>query len=177
MKGCSFLLEAFRKLLDISPGISLLMVGGLHDQREEELWEHRVHGLGLRGHVFVTGRVPHSHVGAWLNEMDIFAFPSLYEGSPNALLEAMAHGLPVVASGVSGVLDLITDGEEGLLIPPGCADALAQKLKALVQNEALRSRLGESARRAVENRFMPQHEARMWLSAYQSVVDGHQPGT
>ena len=109
-----------------------------------------------------------------MDEMDIFAFPSLHEGSPNALLEAMACGLPVVASGVGGVLDLITDEQDGLLVQPGSVGHLAEKLRVLVEDKKLRRRLGKSARHTVESRLMPHHEAEMWIDAYRKVIEGSQ---
>jgi glycosyltransferase involved in cell wall biosynthesis len=87
----------------------------------------------------------------WLRAMDVFALPSRLEGSPNAILEAMAMGLPIVSTTIGGVIDLLEEGRTGFLIPPDDPDALAVALDRLLGNESLRADLGCRARsRAVE---------------------------
>jgi glycosyltransferase involved in cell wall biosynthesis len=87
----------------------------------------------------------------WLQIMDVFAFPSRLEGVPNAVLEAMAVGLPIVATTIGGVTDLLEEGGTGVLIPPDDPDALAAELDRLLSDAALRADLGSNARsRAVE---------------------------
>jgi L-malate glycosyltransferase len=85
-------------------------------------------------------------VPARLADGDIFALPSRSEAFPNAVLEAMATGLPIVASGVGGILELVDDGVTGLLVPPGDAPSLADRLCRLMNDPALASRLGNAAR-------------------------------
>jgi glycosyltransferase involved in cell wall biosynthesis len=85
-------------------------------------------------------------VGARLGEADIFVLPSRSEAFPNAALEAMAAGLPVVASGVGGILELIDSGRTGLLVPVGAAQPLAEALCRLMSDPALAARLGGAAR-------------------------------
>ena len=98
----------------------------------------------------------------WLRAMDIFAFPSRLEGSPNAVLEAMATRLPVVATRIGGVVDLIKDQETGLLVTPGDPDALARALRRLLDNASLRVALGSYARRrAVESFSLPMVAAQL----------------
>jgi glycosyltransferase involved in cell wall biosynthesis len=87
----------------------------------------------------------------WLQAMDVFALPSRLEGSPNAILEAMAMGLPIVATAIGGVVDLLKEGKNGLLMPPDDPDALAKALDRLLASTSLRADLGCCARnRAVE---------------------------
>ena len=87
----------------------------------------------------------------WLQAMDVFAFPSRLEGVPNAVLEAMATGLPIVATTIGGVTDLLEEGRTGFLIPPEDSGALAVALDQLLRNAPLRADLGSKARsRAVE---------------------------
>jgi glycosyltransferase involved in cell wall biosynthesis len=92
-------------------------------------------------------------VPARLAAADIFLLPSRSEAFPNAVLEAMAAGLPVVASGVGGILELIDDGRTGLLTPPGDAIALANRLCALMSDPALGVRLARAAQADVEQRY------------------------
>jgi len=89
----------------------------------------------------------------WLRAMDVFAFPSRLEGSPNAILEAMATGLPIVATRIGGVVDLIHDGETGLLVPPDDSRAFALALDHILGDGGLRMTLGRRARRQAEESF------------------------
>ena len=169
VKGFSALLEAFGELLNIDSDACLLLVGDFAGPREQKMWTQKIKEMRLKKRVFITGRVPHQQVLAWMREMDIFAFPSLHEGSPNALLEAMACRLPIVASRVGGVLDIISDGVNGLLINPGCKEHLLEKLSVLVQDRDLRKRLGKAAGQSVEENFSPGQETAMWIDIYSQV--------
>ena len=84
---------------------------------------------------------------------DIFALPSLWEGMPNALLEAMAAGLPSVATAVGAVPEMVADGREALVVPPGDAGALARALAELATWPTRRREMGALARRRVEEAF------------------------
>ncbi|TPW21167.1 MAG: group 1 glycosyl transferase [Elusimicrobia bacterium] len=102
---------------------------------------------------------------------DVFVLPSVREGLPNALLEAMASGAACVASRLPGVTDdLIRDGFDGLLVPPGDHDALARALMTLLSDESLRRRLGDQARRTVAERFALERTAETYRSLYRSLV-------
>jgi glycosyltransferase involved in cell wall biosynthesis len=92
-------------------------------------------------------------VPALLGAADIFVLPSRSESLPNAVLEAMAAGLPVVASAVGGVPEIVDDGRTGLLAPAGDAAALADRLCRLMNDAPLAARLGEAARREVRERY------------------------
>jgi glycosyltransferase involved in cell wall biosynthesis len=84
---------------------------------------------------------------------DVFALTSRYEGLPYALLEAMALGLPVVATDVVGTRDIVANGVNGYLAPPGNPAAIADAMLRLVENPALRGEMGERGRRLVAERF------------------------
>lgn len=92
-------------------------------------------------------------VTTWLSALDLFVLPSLWEGLPNSLLEAMAMGLPVVATAVDGVAEVIEDGKNGLLVPPRDPKALSRKILQLLQDPAARARLGEAAQKTITDRF------------------------
>jgi glycosyltransferase involved in cell wall biosynthesis len=85
--------------------------------------------------------------------MDVFALSSLSEGLPNVLLEAMALEVPVVATRIAGILRLITDGENGLLIEPGSVEALAGALGRLLLDVGLRRKIAVSGRATIETRY------------------------
>ncbi len=131
----------------------------------------QISDMGIKRQIVFTGYIPHPEVMAWMNEMDIFAFSSLHEGSPNALIEAMACELPIVASRVGGIVDIVEDNRDGLLVPADDADMLSQKLQCLIQDKELRKRLGKSAKHKVENRFSPTQETENWLEIYHHVLN------
>ena len=100
----------------------------------------------------------------------MLALPSWTEGLPLVVLEAMAHGKPVVATPVGGTPELVTDGETGLLVPPRDPQALAAALQRLLEDAELSRRLGEAGRRRVEERFSLDAMNRRVLQIYDEVV-------
>jgi glycosyltransferase involved in cell wall biosynthesis len=109
-------------------------------------------------------------VGALLDELDVVALPSWTEGLPLVVLEAMAHGRPVVATPVGGTPEVVADGETGLLVPPRDPAALAAALRRVLDDEALARRLGETARRRVEEQFTLEEMNRRMLAIYDEVA-------
>ena len=105
-----------------------------------------------------------------LASFDIFTLPSLWEGLPNALLEAMACGLAVVASQVDGVAEVVTSGQDGLLVPPADAAALAQSIARLVEDAGLRRRLGSAARERVLKDFSLPAMIAGYTAAYRVIL-------
>jgi glycosyltransferase involved in cell wall biosynthesis/uncharacterized membrane protein len=112
---------------------------------------NEIRRLGLAPSVALVGA--RSDVPELLAEADVFVLSSRSEGLPMSVLEAMAAGLPVVATDVGGVSELVLDGETGLLVPPGDATALATALERLLRDEDLRRRMAASARARVEREF------------------------
>lgn len=106
------------------------------------------HRLEVSGRVAFRGLLRHDAVLREYEAADIFVLSSRWEGCPNVVLEAMAHGLPVVATAVGGIPELVTDGDSALLVPPGDPDALAAALARLLRDPALRRAVGEAAHRA-----------------------------
>ena len=88
-----------------------------------------------------------------LSATDVFALPSLVEGLPVSVLEAMSYGIPCVVSAVGGLPDVIESGENGLLVAPGDSAGLADALALLIGDDALRARMGSRARRDVIERY------------------------
>jgi glycosyltransferase involved in cell wall biosynthesis len=104
--------------------------------------------------------------------MDVFAFPSRLEGSPNAVLEAMATGLPIVATSIGGVVDLLDRGRAGLLVPPDDPAALAEALDQLILDPNLRSDLGSRARRRTIEFFSLANNVSRLIYLYLSLQNG-----
>ena len=170
-KGYPVLLSAFKKVLLNFPDAILLVVGDTMSEREKEVWDRQISTLGLSPHIYLTGRIPQSQVGAWLREMDVFVLPSLYEGSPNALIEAMGVGLPVVSSRIAGTCSLIQDGESGILVPPGDPHELAEKIQDCLRDTAMRARLGEQAAKRISSTMSYTQEVSKWKQIYETVLD------
>jgi len=140
-KGHDIFIDAAVDVLRRYPDARFEIVGG--GPERDRLVAHArsrevLHALTFAGHC--------DDVPARLAAADIFVLPSRSEAFPNAVLEAMATGLPIVASGVGGILELVEDGVTGLLVPPGEAPMLADRLCRLMNDPALASRLGHAAR-------------------------------
>jgi glycosyltransferase involved in cell wall biosynthesis len=100
---------------------------------------------------------------------DIFVLPSLKETFGIVFLEAMHYGLPIVTTNVSAMPELITDGENGLLVPPADSQALAKALSKLVENPELREQLGERGRQRIKNAYYWEQTSSKFLSLVQSI--------
>jgi glycosyltransferase involved in cell wall biosynthesis len=134
-KGHSTLLAAVRRLRP--HGWSLLLVG---EGPERESIGRTIASVNLQERVFMLGR--RSDVHEILDAADLLVLPSYSEGMPNAVLEAMAHGIPVVASDVGGVRSLLGSGA-GIIVAPGDDQALADALQRLIDNPSLRKDMGD----------------------------------
>lgn len=131
--------------------------------------ENLARSLGLRDRVHFTGEVPPEQIPAQLEAADVFVFTSASEGRPNAVLEAMASGLPVAASRIEGVAELITDGANGLLFEMGDADALADCLARLASDRELRRKLGSAARQfLIDQDLTWERTAAKYLRVYEA---------
>jgi len=142
------LLRAIAAVAVDLPVMRVLLVGA--GPLQAELTE-RIAALGLGAQVRLLGE--RRDVSQILALSDIFVLTSRWEGMPNAVLEAMAAGLPVLATRVDGIVDLVRDGETGILVPPGDDRALATALLALGNDPARRQVLGVAGRRRVESTY------------------------
>jgi glycosyltransferase involved in cell wall biosynthesis len=144
-KGLETLVEAFAGLARDEEQAHLVLVGSGEGQAlsVEALLRGRVLGLGLGARVSFVGRV--DRVEDYLRAADIFAFPSTFEALGISLIEASACGLPAVGSRTGGIVDVIEDGESGILVEPGDASGLRSALARLVADEGLRTRMGQGA--------------------------------
>jgi glycosyltransferase involved in cell wall biosynthesis len=147
-KGVEHLLEAFRRVIESGVDASLKLIG--NGPAEGNL-RSLAASLKIQDKVSFRGR--EENVLKDLSETDVFVLPSLAEGMSNVLLEAMSCGLPVVATGVGGALDMIRHGRNGILVPPGDPEALRDAMVYLLGNESAAISLGKEARKTVEERF------------------------
>jgi glycosyltransferase involved in cell wall biosynthesis len=145
IKGSNFLIEAAAEVIKEKPQAVFVFLGEGELQGE---MEERALQLGIRDHVKFLGWRP--DVASILSTFDVFAFPSLNEGMGKALVEAMAMGKPVVASNVSGIRDLVVNGENGFLVPPAKSAVLAEKIVYLLKNSHVRRAFGTAGRKKAE---------------------------
>jgi glycosyltransferase involved in cell wall biosynthesis len=149
-KGLDLLLRAVARLIENGTPMRVLLAGAGPSRASLAQLAER---LGIRERVEFRGEVPHEQVPAVLAELDIFAMPSRAEGFGVAALEAQATELPVVASRVHGLPDVVDDGRTGLLVPPGDVGELAGAIGRLADDAALRSSMGQAGRAFVSERY------------------------
>jgi glycosyltransferase involved in cell wall biosynthesis len=127
-----------------------------------------------QSNVELAGQV--DNVGDYLVLFDAFVFPSLHEGMGSTLLDAMAFALPIVATSVGGIVDLIRDGQNGILIEPSRPDALRDAVARLHDDPALARRLGDAGRRVAQD-HSPGVMADRYLDLYRTVFDNQMATT
>lgn len=150
VKGQAVLLDAFAVLRKAHPRAKLVIVG---DGPLRTALGERAHELGLASAVELTGPIGQDRIGDLYRSADVFCLSSFAEGLPIVLMEAMSFGLPIVSTSVMGIPELIRDGEEGLLVPPGRSDALTEALALVATDADLRRRLGLAARARIEREY------------------------
>jgi len=163
-KGWQDLVLAAGELVKEFPWVKFLLVGGgeLSDQIAG-----LIEKLGLGRWVLLVGH--REQVYPLYAGFDIFVLPSLWEGGPYALLEAMAMGKPVVATKVAGNADIVVEGETGYLVPPHQPKALAQALLKLLRDPELRQQMGTRGRARVEQQFQLQNQIRLIQETYRRI--------
>jgi glycosyltransferase involved in cell wall biosynthesis len=165
----------FQKGLDLG----LRALAGLKDLD----WEWRIAGdgpqmdelkslareFGISERVMFLGWQSREDLAEWYHRSNLFLFPSRHEGMPNAVLEAMASGLPVVATRIAGNEELVLDGETGLLVHPEDVQSLRDALRTLLADERLRERLGRASRQRVGKDYSWENVARRYSETLESL--------
>jgi colanic acid/amylovoran biosynthesis glycosyltransferase len=156
VKGQAYLVEACRLLVEAGVDVTCTLVG---DGRDRTALVRQIATAGLEGRVAVAGPRTRADVAELLGRAHVLVSPSVptaegkREGIPVVLMEAMASGVPVVASGISGIPELVEDGKTGLLVPPRDPSTLASALRRLHDDPALRESLARAGREMVEREF------------------------
>lgn len=166
-KGMRALLPGYAQAAKSRPA-SLLIVGEVRDGEDKKFFDE-FKSANSQLPITVTGPVPHEDMPAYYALMDVLVHPSLRDGMPNAVLEAMACGLPVIATPVGGILDALEDGENGVLVNVNDAAALAGKIVELLDDPQKRAGLGQRARETVVEKFGLEAELRANLRVYESL--------
>jgi glycosyltransferase involved in cell wall biosynthesis len=134
--------------------------------------ERTAAGLGLGSAVTFLGTCDGSRVRALLAGAAALVVPSIYEGMPLVVLEAMERGVPVVASAVSGIPEVVVDGETGWLVPPEDPEALAGALEEVLADAPEARRRGAAGRGRIEERYRPAVAAASWRAAVRERLGG-----
>ena len=166
-KGLKTLLSAYSEV-NKQHSITLMIVGVVRDGDDRKyLKEHLETHPGDR--IYITGVITHSGLPAYYSMIDVFVHPSLRDGMPNAVLEAMACERAVVATGVGGVADVIKDRENGSIVPVNDVRSLSNVILELLNDPDLRKQLGQSARETIVNNFTPEKELSANLAVYKNL--------
>jgi len=164
-KGVTFLLDAWRDIAVTFPNARLILLGSgplLDEMRRKALQLEIADAVQFRGHVH--------EIADFLRAADIFVLPSLQEGMPNSLLEAMACGLPPVATRIGGVVDIIRNGENGVLVEAGDGKALTAGLRRLLADKKFTDDIAENALRTIQDMFSLDSIISQYLELYQKML-------
>jgi len=161
------LIEAVDKIHTRIKDVKILLVG--QDPMQEEI-QRLVTGKKLEEFFCFTG--PRQDIPELLSVCDGFVLPSRNEGMPRALMEAMAMGLPVIATDAGGILEVIENNISGLIVPKQNPDALAQGLLKIISDSQLRNRLGKAARKRIVEHFSFEVIIKRYVELYNSLLAG-----
>jgi len=150
VKGVGVLIEAIARLADEIPALHCTLVG---DGPERAQLERLAADLGVKDLITFAGATGQDDILAYYQQADVFALPSFAEGVPVVLMEAMATGVPAIATAVGGIGELIEHGVSGLIVPPGNVALLSGALRRVLTDDGLHARLAEGGRRKVVAEF------------------------
>ena len=165
-KGIEYLLDACQNL---ETEFTLLFVGDFV-AKERDYWEQELANSGLEEKIVITGKVSREEALAYLPYMDIFAIPSLNDGCPNALLEAMLAEKAIVGTNVDAIGEIIEDGVNGLLVNPYSSRELTIAIARLIALPLQRQTFGRAAKQKVLQDLNPAVEQANWAQVYHRVL-------
>jgi len=166
-KGLHFIIYSLRDIVAEIPSVRLVIVGAT----ERAGWiESTVSQMGMKDNVIIAGKVAGALLPHYYAASNVVVLPSLYEGLPTVMLEAMASGKPVIASRVGGVPEAIENSRNGVLVEPGNVSQLTKSILLLLKNEPLRKKMGQEAREIVEKRHDWNEIARRYLREFEMLL-------
>lgn len=167
-KGHDILVDATAALLRHRPDVIVVSVGGEKYSGSLEKLRIRAREAGLEGALRFLG--PRRDALAFIAAADVYVNPSEVEGLPVTILEAMALGRPVVATAVGGVPELLKDGENGIVVPPRCPDALADVIHEILESPGMQAHLGRAAAATVSAEYGLEPMVREFEAIYRRVL-------
>jgi glycosyltransferase involved in cell wall biosynthesis len=175
LKGFDYLLQAIAGLRELDVPVRLEIIGGEpapdggHESDRGRLL-YTAHALGVEDRVTLRGHVSQSELRDALRAADVFVHPSLSEGIPNVVLEAMACARPVIVTDAGGTTEAVTDAVEGVVVPRRDPVAIAQALAALWRDPALRTKMGRAGRARVESEFTLARQVGEFIRLYERLA-------
>ncbi len=168
-KGLPYLFKALGELSQ-KFRVELELAGEVRES-EQSVYETVKERAGVEGLVRFKGAIPHQEMANWLLGLDGFVLPSVSEGCPNILLEAMACGLPCVSTRVGATPVIMEDKVSGLLVPAGDSRTLARAMGALIDRPDKAAALGAAARERIREFFSPEKEKQGWEAVFRELID------
>lgn len=165
-KGYEYALQAIRRLVDREVDVQFDIIG---DGPERQRVLYTIIDLGLEVHVSLCGRLTPAEVRSRLQQADAFLLSSLSEGISNAVLEAMACGLPVVTTNCGGMREAVSDGVEGFVVPTRDPEAMAEALHRLATDRALARAMGRAGRERVCREFQIEDQVKQFAELYRAI--------
>ena len=162
LKGHSYLIDAIKKIKEMRNNIMIVIIG---EGALRKTLQKRIEQYNLEDCVKLVGAKPHKEIPLWMNAADIFVLPSLSEGNPTVMFEALGVGLPFVGTAVGGVPEVITSEDYGLLCPPADPECLAEKILIALEKEWDREKIREYA-----EQFTWDNIAKKILKVYRNVL-------
>lgn len=173
-KGIRYLIEAMPLILKDLPGVVLLVAG---DGPERKSLQSRVHELRLENYIKFIGNVSPSELPFLYSVCDLFVLPSVVdaagdqEGFGIVLCEAMACEKPVIGTRLGGILDIISDGENGILVKQKSVEGLTRAVLDVLRNQILAEKLGNRGRISVKKKFSFENIAKAYISLYKALLE------
>jgi glycosyltransferase involved in cell wall biosynthesis len=167
LKGIHHLVNAFAVVAKDWPSAQLSIIGKDANKRYAADLSEQVNKLGLKDRVRLIGPVSQPELAFWMANSSVLVLPSTSEGLGRVIIEAMATGTPVIGSRLGGIPELIEDGARGFLVPPGDENALAERLRWILNNPAKSSEMGKSGRAFVERFFSTE----IYLKGFKEIFE------
>ena len=169
-KNIGVAIRAIALLTEQGVDASLQAAGEFSDDDYLKEVEALIVDLGVRSRVSLLGRVPQNVLREKLSTANVLILPSLQENAPMAIAEAMASGVPVVASNVCGMPTMVDEGESGFLVEPSDVPAIAEKLRQLLTDENLQRRMSGFARKAAYDAYHPDSVVTATFELYERIL-------
>jgi glycosyltransferase involved in cell wall biosynthesis len=167
-KGLPYIFKAVARL-KMQHRLAFVLLGELRES-ERDVYHQMLDRTGIEDILSFTKAIPHDAVPEWLRSLDVFVLPSVTEGCPNILMEAMASGVPTIATRTGAMEALVEDCVTGLLVPWGDSGALADALAEIIANPRLAKSLGTAGREKMkELSFLRERDA--WESLYRELIE------
>jgi glycosyltransferase involved in cell wall biosynthesis len=166
-KGVHHLIRAFARVALEFPDVRLEIVGREENLEYAEGLRREVARLGLDGRVVFVGEIPQMELAERMRRSMVFVLPTYSEGLPRVVFEAMATGIPVIATAVSGIPEVIEDGMTGFLVPLGDEEALTERLRWMLQHPEEAKAMGHRAREFAREFFSPE----AYLAGYRRLFE------